>query len=136
MKRNIDHLKTSEKLEELANLVEKVQPQHFNMNHWYKGEPSLELLLHGGTTECGTACCALGSAAVAFEGLELYGRSVWFNGDGVYYGVDAGAKFFGITMRESDRLFSPNTYYGEYAVQPVVVARIRQLAKKYRNVNK
>ncbi len=64
-------------------------------------------------TNCKTAACALGSAALypPFKkmGLTLYDDVPMFKDS---TGIDAGAEFFGITRHESEFLFDDNEYNG------------------------
>lgn len=73
----------------------------FNLNYWQSA--------------CGTAACALGSAAIhkpfVEEGLELaggiFGKSPWYQNNS---GFAAGKKFFGISGQEAYFLFAPSQY--------------------------
>lgn len=75
---------------------------------------------------CGTAACALGSAALyepfRKEGLKIH---CIVNADVIYRGAegyDAGKKFFGITLNESENIFNPD-FYMKSKVTPKDVAK-------------
>ncbi len=94
-----------------------------------------------GSSRCGFAACALGSAAAypSFrdEGLELvpldwspYHLAPRYRGHMSYY---AGAKFFHITMEESYFLFSPGSYIPHCAItNSDVVSHINTLLEQYK----
>ncbi len=92
---------------------------------------------------CGTAACALGSAALYApfmkKGLRLTNLQ---NGAPIYKdteGFEAGEEFFGITGVESYYLFDPRSYEDEHEdtgdildVTPAMVsARVQELIEKY-----
>ena len=80
----------------------------FDIRNWAK------LDYFDSETECGTAACALGSAALyepfAKAGLCLSGGESGSPVCDSYEGYSAGAEFFGITPDESLFLFSPGAY--------------------------
>ena len=146
MKQNIDHLKISEKLEALSAVVSKVDDAKFNMRCWlYSRKPDVTLgeLMSVDAHECGTWACALGAAALAFEGLVLHRQDRIGSGQHVILfedaygfaskGYPAAAKFFGITHREAVEIFSPWAYC-QAPVPPkeAVVERIGVVAEQYR----
>jgi hypothetical protein len=108
----------------LAKILRKVKPEEFDIYKW----------------ECGTAACALGHACrdpyFRRLGLSLDNRPLFvtpmfrFKGDR-YRGSRAGAKFFGITDNESQKLFLPSGYAGSRPVTPKrVAAKIERLVKR------
>lgn len=119
------------RLERLILILEDVEKnnRYFDMSEW--------------TTECGTASCAMGYAAVDpifnLEGLSLYES---YFGDALQYvpsyngviGYSAAVVFFEITMDDAEYLFAPSSYNedGEYfeAEPKHVIARIRELLNR------
>lgn len=85
---------------------------------------------------CGTAACALGSAAL-YAPLRKQGLKItaWRYGSVTYRGEedwDAGAKFFGISMNESHELFNPCRYYNPKVSPKHVAERVGYLISKYK----
>ncbi|MEO8297093.1 MAG: hypothetical protein ABI574_04720 [Burkholderiales bacterium] len=80
---------------------------------------------------CGAAACALGWAAtiepLAGRGLRINKQD--FPEYSGLIGYDAGALFFGISLRESEFLFSPNKY-SKNPSPKTVAKRIRALCDK------
>lgn len=158
MKRNIDHLSTREKLLELAAVLEKVPAERFNMRVWAEGpeEPTLDHLTGAFAREqqsCGTAACAAGVAACAFEGLhwaklasvtDSYGNQQWgivverasdriTRTPWTHGGFGGLASFFGIAEVDANRLFSIGGYAIPWnQIKPHhVIARLHEVAAKY-----
>lgn len=121
-KRNIDHLTTSEKLIALAEVLEtQINPQRFNMTLYVTdNKVSLDVLgsnvdpavdMNDHADFCGSAACAIGVAACAFEGLEIRGDTVVLsNNDSYLCGFDAAEQFFGISSQDAMALFSSFSY--------------------------
>lgn len=131
-----------ERLLQLRKHMTKVRPtkhRAFNMDHWFRadvGEVKVKVDNRGvctNQTECGTAACLLGHAALmpSFQkaGLKLVPQGTYdhqeLSEDGeegitqrttmqpVYrkaLGFDAGAAFFGITDQQARYLFDPSEY--------------------------
>lgn len=138
MKMNIDHLKTSEKLNTLADYLPKVRPNRFDMTKWGTGRepPTWEALTSSALYYCGTAACALGVAACLFEGLKfIKGRLTYAvvqeNVENQILDPDvsyrAGASFFGITVKDSEFIFLPKAQDS----LNTVISRIRSVAESY-----
>jgi len=133
-------LRRLKKLRYLMLNHDKIFPQiDFDLNTWWDGDS--DELQHGSTNakDCGTAACALGSAACykpfIEEGLHLDERGH----EPVYKGTtdwSAGGQFFGITYEESLYLFEPDKYeedgyWGRDITPEVVAERVSWLIKKY-----
>lgn len=77
--------------------------------------------------QCGTAACALGSAAMLPEfnksGLKIEGAPT-FKGHDEYR---AGEKFFGITYDQSLFLFNPLCYESLHPTPKTVAKRVREI---------
>lgn len=147
MKRNISHLSTADKLRELAVVLEKVQPENFNMGAWgyCEDELTLDVLTSVPVMDCGTAACAAGAAACAFEGLDLIrtGAGDWDiraegpNGpDWCIFGFEAASVFFGISREDAHNLFAPGCYdcepLGSRGIKRErVIGRLLEMAQKY-----
>lgn len=96
-----------------------------------------------GTWDCDMAACALGSASMNpwFKERGLYASkdvidAIGFDSIPVYKGnrgCEAGAEFFGITLEESEYLFSIQRYEGNSdSISPEMVRdRVDELIKKY-----
>lgn len=122
----IQSVNTIERLTILKDMLkdfDKHFKHRFDMEAWY----------------CGTAACALGSAAVYPPfielGLSLKGTTLpdyyapYFNGSRDYW---AGVRFFGITFYEALYLFNPEAY-SRTQVKPYDVAeRVAELISKYK----
>lgn len=96
---------------------------------------------------CHTSACALGSCALYpwFEERGLHvteAENVSYTQRGKRHSnFSAGAKFFGITMRESFYLFDPSHYRGAFCrydnagITPAeVAARVRKVINKYKRI--
>lgn len=90
-------------------------------------------------SQCCSAACALGSAAVYQplfdQGLRLIANVRNGNaGDIIYFDgridFDAGAKFFGISLDDSDYLFEPGEYDCMNITGDMVIDRIDELIAK------
>lgn len=82
---------------------------------------------------CGTAACALGSAAL-YEPFMKMGLRIGYYNAPLYdenSEFDAGAEFFGINGRESEYLFSPSEYDQRKVTPRTVAKRVRELIKQY-----
>lgn len=124
-------MKTSEKLNLLAEHLKKVKPETFKMNTWYESEnPNEE------EWTCGTAACAFGHACFIpefkEEGLHI---TVYENsnlGTPVFKDwrdIRAAENFFRITTEEAYHLF-----YTEHAMERTrkkEIAVIETMARKY-----
>lgn len=132
------------RLEHLCDVLDAVDPQHFNLNTW-------------ATSECGTTACAIGHAALdpAFQADGFTLQAYWapfFGRKGYRYsktladvrfsrarGPDvpmyAGQKgwpavqiFFGLTEKQAEWLFYIGSYPQPLEQTPAgVAARIREL---------
>lgn len=97
-----------DRLEKLAQVLDKVPAKNFNMGAWIRDK------IEGSFTkkkilECGTRACALGWACTIREfrddGLKMnYFMEPKF---GDKYGEDAGAEFFGIPYKIANHIFMP-----------------------------
>lgn len=108
-------------------LLEELPVENFNMKTW----------LEMGSNGCGTAACALGSAAVysPFMALGL-GTHESFGDSGILIpavqekhllrGYLAGAKFFDISLFQSEKLFDPH----EYPFSPVTKEHVIEAITK------
>lgn len=105
----------------------------FNMGGWHVKNihkehlSSVSVSLTG--TECGTAACALGCAALyppfQKEGLVIFGSEVQYESR---YGYDAASGFFKISKAHAQYLFSPTSYPVGRPITPLMVAaRAREL---------
>lgn len=148
-----------ERLTKLAELLDTVPPDRFNMDYW-------GLAPHGdledlNIAECGTAACALGWACSIPEfraaGLRLrkIGTSIRYDHfspeikirseaypalEVAHEAFHAGAKFFDITLEQSEWLFLPREYeppgYDQDEDPPIIItpadvaARIRALIER------
>ena len=117
------------RIERLRKLAEVLSdPKHetpdvrkFDMYHWIA------------PLECGYAACALGSAALhpwfRRRGLKILDGEV-----PAYRGriaIEAAMKFFGITVREADRLFIPENYDMDVIRRPSVIKRVNEVIIEY-----
>lgn len=146
-----------ERLTKLAELLDTVPPERFNMDYWGLAS-AYSNLKELNVAECGTSACALGWACSIPEfqaaGLHLHrnGTSIRYDHfeprfktrseaypalEAIYEGFKAGAKFFGITLEQSEWLFLPREYeppgFDQDEDPPIVItpadvaARIRTL---------
>lgn len=104
-------LKRLNQLKVMLDNHKKLFPEvKFDIETWMAEGESCSI--ESGT--CGTAACALGSAALYGpfnkEGLKINGGSPHFKG---FKGFDAGQNFFGISYPESEYLFDPQQYNDE-----------------------
>lgn len=152
MKIDVSGRTTSARLRLLAEILERAPDEQFDMNRWAVGvsAPPTRAELEGGV--CGTSACALGWAAACFEGLELESatagaRRNWCfvhrPGFSDFSSFQAGAEFFGISMRDAEYLFDPQNYQAPDAcpccvvddASPVtrdeVIERLHEMAEKY-----
>lgn len=112
------------------------------MSQWSTGERSDTCVKPG----CGTAACAVGWATaipeLRAEGLKLYWNGIgWVPGFGkrpalsgdaddfAFVGFHEAARFFGLTIKESERLFSPDSYT-EHPSPATVASEIRSFLVK------
>lgn len=103
----------------------------FNMNVWYREDPS-----------CGTAACAFGSACLyepfQEEGLHL-AQFDWQEGvyDPAYEGsvcYSAATLFFDLSFQEAQYLFDPQEYPGldpAHITPQMVAERVQELIDSY-----
>lgn len=110
---------------------------YFDMGTWFDPKDGHEDQQKNVTASCGTAACALGSAALhkpfMKQGLRISGDVPVFKGE---YGEAAGAKFFGITDMESASLFDPSEYEDWFNVSTTEVAdKVAALIEKYKGEN-
>lgn len=116
------------RLERLAQLLENWSVEKKLLVAPPKGKPVTEFDL--GKWKCGTAACALGSAALLPEfneaGLILDSTEVpAYNEETA---EDAGAEFFGLSGRQAEYLFTPWTYpRGSYTTPKTVAKRVREI---------
>jgi hypothetical protein len=116
---------TVEKLSRLAWYLEnKVPPENFDMNYWARVISKRSRL-----GDCGTVACALGWATTIpefkSEGLRLCNlgkiKHVTFCSEIDYY---AAQRFFGITIYQSNFIFSPGYYHRSTIDVHQVIKRI------------
>jgi len=138
-------MKNSMRLERLNKLIEVV-----SLHVGKRGKPvklnGVERKWDMTRWDCGTATCALGSAALHpwFKRRGLKMRNdillyipVYVDTSGNYHsGYDAGMKFFGITVSESHWLFWSSTYDKINITPTDVVRRIKRLIRDYESQNK
>ena len=116
-------------LAQLADHLDTVDPDTFDMEVWRRDEP---------LRSCGFAGCAIGHAVglPGFEDLKL-ARS-YDDALGYYpiYGfdthMDAVRSFFGISLYDALRLFDPTFYDTVYDVDDVSVISPKMVASKIR----
>jgi len=113
-----------QRLQMLAELLDKVKPDSFNISFWIANN------------NCGTVACAVGHACMhrPFNemGLTLLGASPQFIIDGkAIKGWSAVYQFFDIDIDTADHLFFVNAYpQKERTPAHVVAARIRAVIAK------
>lgn len=131
-------IKRLKQLKKMLINHDKIFPKiEFNLDTWKSDEVKKK--------GCGTAACALGSACFykpfQKEGLEMYGDDE-FEYMPVFQGAnqwEAGAKFFGIDLEESEYLFDPAEYHKEYDYAEIcpgaVAKRVQELITKYQKID-
>lgn len=148
----------TDRLTKLADLLDGLPSDHFNMEYWGRGETTASDTLD--MNACGTVACAFGWACSIPEfkeaglSLEIYSKGFRLNsylptfvtqsmsvpmGKVTYQGYTAAEKFFEISPDETAWLFAPDRYCPEdedeaewdaAAVKPAEVAdRIRALLR-------
>lgn len=112
-----------ERLKILKDMLERhdeIFPEvEFDMDTW--ADTTNETPKDKQNKHCGTAACALGSAA-SYEpfrrrGLKLTDEPFPTPKFNLLYGYEAGAEFFGISKGSSEMLFNPVYYPDEYNVK-------------------
>jgi len=135
------------KLKYMLDNHDKIFPKAgFDMGTWAHSEGTCP----PATLSCGTAACALGSAAfyppLKKAGLKMGGDSRFLCPKyGLLSGFGAGKAFFGISWVESGWLFNPDRYttatgprykinsLSRYITPKVVAKRVAALIKAYSN---
>ena len=98
---------------QLADHLDTVDPDTFDMEVWRRNEP---------LKSCGFAGCAIGHAVglPGFEGLKLARTDIYaldyYPVYGSYTNYDAVGSFFGISPSDAARLFDPYFYNTAYDV--------------------
>lgn len=110
-----------ERLLRLATfLEEKVEPERFNMDHWFDGDFE--------KNTCGTTACALGWATVVFprslKMVKAYGVSHVEHIRSGRHGAAAAVAFFGLDQWIADFIFC-----GPSGTPQKVAHRIRRLVE-------
>lgn len=113
------------KLNQLADFLETIKADRFNMNFWASGQ----------LNECGTIGCAVGWATQIFPELKLVethgvGETyliVCFNG---LLGFDALTEFFRITYAQSSYIFDPDYYPSRLVPKDLVIKHIREVSNE------
>lgn len=144
-------IKRLEMLKDMLENHKKIFPTvAFNMESWLDVQSVTDLVLSffGKSKKeknlCGTAACALGSAAIYAPfnamGLKLAEDESGFFATGTLTpsymgedGVDAGSKFFGITEEEATDLFIPEEYEKNchYITPRDVAKRVQKVISTY-----
>lgn len=127
------------RLEILADWLEKVPPERFDLSCWIV-QPTPRDLLRGPSLDqnCGTVACALGwaTACPAFRkiGLRLGGSRLFsFPEYQGWRGFGAAEILFGIKNEDARSLFDVCGYSeGEHTRLPTVIKRIRAFIAKHR----
>jgi hypothetical protein len=128
---------TIKDLRHWANILRQVPKGNFDMGEWQIGDQPLSLDMDG---TCGTTACAGGWATTDPEfrerGLHITNRmSLCFNSkkDTLYtfFGTEAIAQFFGITLDEAYHITSSHRYKNRNPSTIIVADRIEELADKY-----
>src|SRR5215472_17893577 len=99
------------RLEKLADFLEKLPSGRFYYGHWIdteKWEGAADL-------SCGTTACALGwgTAIPSFRKAGLRMKKHGLPAFGKSEGMDAGARFFGITHADALFIFQPNALHAK-----------------------
>lgn len=117
-----------ERLLKLADYLETVPPEKFDMGTWITGEEIPGKSDEGNLLECGSAGCALGWATMVPEfreaGLFFHRTSIVFCEHDSFRAAEA---FFGLDSHDSQLIFSSLEYPGGRSEPSEVSARIRDL---------
>lgn len=121
----------------LLNLPEKLpELVAFDMGLWtYQIDRDIEEILDPvhwlREGECGTACCALGSAAL-YPPFQAAGLRL-DNGDVRYRnraGIDAAVEFFDISKDFAESLFYPRSYRNSFDPNPITPEEVAERISK------
>lgn len=126
------------RLLKLADFLEKLPPQKFNLNNWcvkdYKLSNTNEwdsiIVIRG---KCGSTACALGYCPVVFpkSGFKLSNDLHWTPEYCGLEGTAAAEQFFDLLESESVSLFMPESYREDHKGPKSVAKKIRALVKRY-----
>lgn len=130
-------------LKKMLDTHQKLFPDiSFNMVSWLQRmSPFRKTCKIGKKEACGTAACALGSAAIhppfIRQGLRMRVERGDNEGEPYYLGksgYEAGEKFFGITDEEAQKIFSPEEYcvLGNSISLKDVSERVAGIIKEYK----
>lgn len=114
---------------QLADHLDTVDPDTFDMEIWRRDEPP---------KSCGFAGCAIGHAIglPGFEDLKLARADIYaldyYPVYGSYTNVNAVGSFFGISPYDAARLFDPYFYDTAYNVDDISVISPKMVASKIR----
>jgi len=121
-------LTNAQRIRVLADYVERVQPNRFDMRAYSRG-----LVKHyedlSGPHACGTAACAIGVACTIFQGLRLGkgGGPILRDQEMSYPGISE--QFFGMRGDETFQAFSPShEKRGNDGTPAAVAATLREIA--------
>lgn len=95
--------------------------------------PEVKFDINDWVNPCGTAACALGSAALykpfMDEGLEMYGAEPKYKS---MTGYSAGSYFFDISINDSHYMFDPFEYpFDEHITPQMVADRAKEVMERY-----
>lgn len=142
--KRIDPVTRLRRLRRAHHVILSVPKDGWNMHQWMLPRVEFdsygrEIPLKKEPNVCGTAGCALGNCGLdpvlRAEGLEcskvgdfrLHHRKIHWRDSP----EQAGARFFGITLEEADRLFLPDRYDEEDITPKMVAKRVARLIEKY-----